>query len=916
MLFIELSDMPAGAPKTVKMMYFIFMFGFALITPHHCYTKDKKTGCTVKQQKADCSHLKLTDIPSDLPENITYLDLSHNQLKGLASSNLSRYSQLIYLDVGFNMIKTIEQEMCLRLPHLQTLNLEHNVVHILTETVLQSCTNLTQLNLSNNRLKIKGEPFKSLQHLKKFDVSHNGLTSVKLGTQPQLWGLEELILSGNLISVIKKDDFSYLNNTFLRILKLSSLPLKTLEPGCFQHIGGIQDLVLDGSNLNNPLVVKLCSELTGTGIRNLSLQSTSLSTLLNTTFNGLKSTNLSVMDLSRNQMSTIHDGSFQWLHNLQYLSLEENNLKHLTKDTFLGLGNLIFLNLKKTLMKHKSTPYPIIDNFAFQWLVNLQSLSMESSAFREVKENTFTGLKSLTYLSLSWCSTTLSTITNTTFASLSQSPLKILNLTATDISHLGNGAFSNLRNLSKLYLGHNFISQTLTGSEFEGLNSIEEIYLSFNKQINLTPTSFIHVPTLRTLMLGRTQFGSLDLDPSPFSPLKNLSILDISNNNLANINSGLFSSLQNLKILKLQHNNLARLWKNANPGGPALFLKDLPQLRVLQMDSNGFDEIPSDGFRGLFQLQELDLSLNNLQVFPESVFDDLTSLKVLKLQKNLITSVTEQVFKPAFSHLSTLHLEKNPFDCTCDSIAWFVNWLNLTNTSVPQFDSQYVCKTPSHYFNISITHFDPSPCKNLAPFEAFVFTSSVVLTFMVATLLIHFQGWRIKFFWNVSINRVLGYKEIDLGEKRFEYDAYIINSQDDFEWVENNLIPLEDEHLTFCIEERDFLPGGMQLEAVVDTIPKCKKIVFVVTEALLGDPMCSRFKVQHAIYQIIEKNRDSIVLIFLEDIPDYKLNHFLFIRRGMVKSRCILHWPVHGERVSSFYQQLKVALGSSNKLHR
>nr|XP_006630171.1 PREDICTED: toll-like receptor 3 isoform X1 [Lepisosteus oculatus] len=898
------------------MILFLVIVEVAFFTPEVCHADQKKTHCEIKNRKADCTHLKLQNVPSYLPENITALDLSHNQLKTLPSSALSRYHQLYYLDAGFNSIQAIDPQLCLTLPQLQVLKLYHNEVHVLTEAMLQNCTHLTELYLASNRLKLKGEPFKCLQSLKRLDVSRNDLTSAKLGTHPQLLNLEELILSGNAISVLKADDFSYLSNASLKILKLSALPLKKFEPGCFQCIGRLSVLVMDGSKLGHPLMAKLCSELSETKIRSLSLQDTSLLTLLNTTFKGLQSTNLTSMDLSKNEIPAVQRSSFQWLHSLENLSLAENNFKRFTKDMFIGLGSLKFLNLTKSLKKHKSSSYPVIDDFAFQNLLNLEFLAMESNAFREITGNTFTGLKSLKYLSLSHSYFNLKTVTNVTFSSLAQSPLKILDLTKTGISYLDVGAFFWLRNLSKVYMGQNKISQVLGGREFEGLNNIEEIFLSYNKKITLTPSSFNYTRTLRTLMLGSNLIDSLDLHPCPFQPLGNLTVLDLSNNNLANINAGLFSGLHDLKILKLQHNNLARLWKKANPGGPVLFLKDVPQLEVLQLDSNGFDEIPVDGFKGLFHLLELDLGLNYLNVLPDNVFNDLTSVRVLKLQKNFITSVKETVFGPVFRNLSVLHIEKNPFDCTCDSVLWFVNWLNVTNASVPQLSSQYVCNTPPKYYNSSLVLFDTSPCQDQAPFKPmFVTTSSFLLTFMAMALLIHFQGWRIQFFWNVLGNRILGYKEVDLGENRFEYDAYIVHAQEDWEWVERNLTPLEENPFTFCFEDRDFLPGTPHLENIVETIRQCRKIVFVVTEALLKDPLCRRFTVHHALHQVIEESRDSIVLIFLDDIPDHKLNHCLYIRRGMLNSRCILNWPLQRTRIPAFHQHLKVALGLSNRVH-
>lgn len=76
----------------------------------------------------------------------------------------------------------------------------------------------------------------------------------------------------------------------------------------------------------------------------------------------------------------------------------------------------------------------------------------------------------------------------------------------------------------------------------------------------------------------------------------------------------------------------------------------------------------------------------------------------------------------------------------------------------------------------------------------------------------------------------------------------------------------------------------------------------------------SRFTAHQALHQVIEASRDSVVLVFLQDIHDYRLFRTLFLRRGMLRSSCILHWPIHKERVSAFHQKLLIALGMTNHL--
>lgn len=870
--------------------------------------------CKISQEMADCSHLKLKVIPPDLPINISVLNLSHNQLTALPSANLSRYNQLTQLFAGFNVISKLEPELCETLSLLQVLSLEHNELHRLGETYFRFCGNLTELRLDSNRIpEIKGDIFKDLKNLRKLDVSHNNLPSAKLGSLQQLQNLQELRLAFNKINQATKEDFGFLTNTSLGILDLSSNPLQKFLPGCFHAIGNLHTLTLENLLMSPDLTETLCSELSGTGIRTLMLRNSQISRISNTTFRGLQKTNLTVLDLSKNDLSVIENYAFATLPHLEYLSLEENPIAHLTPQTFSGLSNVTFLNLRKSFGGAKHSK---IEDFSFQPLMQLENLIMDDNSFSGITEHLFIGLISLKYLSLCRCSIGLKTITNTTFSSLTDSPLISLNLTESGISELQSRAFSQLKHLKVLEVGRNNIDQELTGNEFKGLDNIEVIYISYNKRLILTSDSFRFVPSLKRLLMRKLSMTNLNLSPSPFRALQNLTVLDVSNNNIANMQEEIFDGLLNLEILNLEHNNLARLWKSANPGGPVLFLKGLFGLNIVRLSNNGLDEIPLPAFKGLSQLKQLELQSNMLNLLRPSLFEDQVSLTMLNLQKNLVTTVEKDVFGPVFKTMENLYMGFNPFDCTCESIAYFVNWLNSTKANVPRLSSDYVCNTPSKYYGISVMKFDNAPCKDSAPFRLlFILTASTVFVILVVVMVIHFQGWRMQFYWNVSVNRILGFKDIDNITERFIYDAYIINAKKDAKWVEKNLIPLEKnatQSLTFCYEERDFEAGISEFEAIVKCMQSSRKVVFVVTHRLLKDAWCRRFKVHHALYQAIEQSRDSIILIFCDDIPDYKLHQILRLRRGMFKSNCILDWPVQKERVNAFYQKLKVALGSSN----
>lgn len=117
--------------------------------------------CKITNKTADCSHLKLMQIPSDLPVNITALDISHNQLKTLPPTNFTKYGQLVYLDAGSNIISKLQLELCQNLPLLEVLKLQHNQLRLLHD-VFAYCTHLQELNLGFNIIVTENEPFKKL----------------------------------------------------------------------------------------------------------------------------------------------------------------------------------------------------------------------------------------------------------------------------------------------------------------------------------------------------------------------------------------------------------------------------------------------------------------------------------------------------------------------------------------------------------------------------------------------------------------------------------------------------------------------------------------------------------------------------------------------------------------------------------
>lgn len=129
----------------------------------HGASSARKSSCRVQGRSADCRHLSLTSVPSDLPGNLTSLDMSHNRLRGIPPDSLRPYPGLLHLSVSYNTITKLDGRLCEVLPQLRSLEVGHNQVLWLREEDLSRCSVLTELVLASNRLRLQGEPFSGLQ---------------------------------------------------------------------------------------------------------------------------------------------------------------------------------------------------------------------------------------------------------------------------------------------------------------------------------------------------------------------------------------------------------------------------------------------------------------------------------------------------------------------------------------------------------------------------------------------------------------------------------------------------------------------------------------------------------------------------------------------------------------------------------
>nr|XP_034335531.1 toll-like receptor 2 [Crassostrea gigas] len=396
------------------------------------------------------------------------------------------------------------------------------------------------------------------------------------------------------------------------------------------------------------------------------------------------------------------------------------------------------------------------------------------------------------------------------------------------------------RSLMLLDISYNFIHDqypvrwyllvTLTGE------NLSKLYLQ-KTSFPVEYKDIFNFPSLRILNLSENNFANIH--PNIFQRVRNLRQLFASNVNLNLINSliaeGLFKNLKCLTKLDLSRNGLAFL--------PQSLLRDQKQsLTEINLDHNMFSSI----YDSLIQLE----NLNNLY-----------------LRYNLISKISEkdQRHFESLNNLS-IYIEGNPISCACLNIQ-SLKWMKDHQNSFPDLGN-VLCLENNHHvghlFNDEIWRKFELDCQSK---DWLIFSIVLLfLTILAFTSIVAIKNYRVHLEY-VILRLKKQWKGIPLrkSEEEFLFDVYVSYSESDYVWVRDKLCPkLEDLNVKSWITDMNSTPGRWVLEGIVNRINECRKVMFVVSESFL-DMEWSSYAVKTAITHAFHNQRQGFIVVLIKD---------------------------------------------------
>ncbi|CAK1555171.1 unnamed protein product [Leptosia nina] len=368
--------------------------------------------------------------------------------------------------------------------------------------------------------------------------------------------------------------------------------------------------------------------------------------------------------------SSLDDRSFAHLVKLRELVLDNCKIGRWPPGVLSGLRDLRNLTVRTKNTEWSAMSLEIASE-SFTAVRQLEKLDLSFNNIWSFPENLFCPLTNLVYLNVS--SNRLQDVSDLGFRERAMHQALIsdhegpppsasiphascsLDIEVLDASYnhfvlMPENGFHALRRLKELHIHDNEISM-VADKALSGLKQLQIIDISNNKIVALPQDLFKDCrPVIKEIYLQNNSISVLS--PTLFANLDQLLALDLSNNHLTStwINENTFAGLIRMVLLNLSNNRLSKL-------DPKIF-KDLYTLQILNVQRNMLETIAADTFAPMNNLHTLILSYNKISHIDAYALNGLYVLSLLSIDNNRLEELHPEAFRNT-SSLQDLNLNSN-----------------------------------------------------------------------------------------------------------------------------------------------------------------------------------------------------------------------------------------------------------------
>ncbi|XP_075413785.1 leucine-rich repeat neuronal protein 3 [Tenrec ecaudatus] len=209
--------------------------------------------------------------------------------------------------------------------------------------------------------------------------------------------------------------------------------------------------------------------------------------------------NLQELYINHNLLSAISPGAFIGLHHLLRLHLNSNRLQVINSKWFDALPNLEILMIGEN-------PIIRIKDMNFKPLINLRSLVIAGINLTEIPDKALVGLENLE--SISFYDNRLVKVPRVALQKATN--LKFLDLNKNPINRIRRGDFSNMLHLKELGINNMPDLISIDSLAIDNLPDLRKIEATNNPRLSYVhPNAFFRLPKLESLMLNSNALSAL-----------------------------------------------------------------------------------------------------------------------------------------------------------------------------------------------------------------------------------------------------------------------------------------------------------------------------------------------------------------------------------------------------------------------